>query len=233
MKIILDAGHGSNTPGKRSPNGMKEFEFNSAVANYVKGVLDNYDCQVRFAHDTSGKIDVELSKRADLANSWGADVFVSIHANAFGNGGWNSAQGIETFAYKTKPKNATALANVIQKKLVQKTGGQNRGVKFADFAVLRETKMDAILAECGFMTNQAEASRLKTSDYRIKCAYAIAEGLIEFYKLKEKAKPKEPVKSSAKGLYKVQVGAFSDKKNADNLAAELKKKGYSTYIVHE
>lgn len=231
MKIILDAGHGLNTPGKRTPtDSMREFHFNSEVANYTRDVLKNYECQVEFAHDPTGKVDIPLGKRTDYANRFGADVYVSIHANAFGST-WNNANGIETYVYKTNPKESRALAEYVQKKLIAKTGRSNRGVKTADFQVLRETKMTAILAECGFMTNQTEASLLKSTDYRLKCAYAIAESLIDYYKLKEKPQPKKTVEVANKGLYKVQVGAFSEKGNADRLAAELKSKGYPVVVV--
>lgn len=186
MKIMLDAGHGLNTIGKETPDGMKEFEFNAAVAEYAKGILSNFLCEILFAHDPTGKIDIPLSKRTDYANRAGADVFVSIHANAFGPGGWNNVQGIETFVHTKKPQIALNLANLVQKKLLEATGRSSRGVKAADFHVLRENTMTAILAECGFMTNQEEAALLKSDEYRRKCAKAIAESLIEFYNLKPK-----------------------------------------------
>lgn len=186
MKILLDAGHGLFTIGKQTPDGMKEFEFNAAVAEYVKSILSDYQCEVIFAHDPTGKIDVPLTKRTDYANRAGVDVFVSIHANAFGPGGWNNTQGIETFVYTTKPQIAVNLANLVQKKLLEATGRPNRGVKAANFHVLREAAMTSILAECGFMTNKEEAELLKSDDYRKNCARAIAESLIEFYNLKPK-----------------------------------------------
>lgn len=187
MKILLDAGHGKFTIGKQTPDGMKEFEFNAAVAQYAKEILNDYHCEVLFSHDPTGKIDVPLQKRTDYANRAGADVFVSIHANAFGPGGWNNTQGIETFVYTTKPQIAVNLANLVQKKLLEATGRPDRKVKPANFHVLRESHMTAILAECGFMTNKEEAELLKSDDYRRKCAKAIAESLIEFYNLKQKA----------------------------------------------
>jgi N-acetylmuramoyl-L-alanine amidase len=190
MKIMLCAGHGLHTPGKQTPGGsMHEWEFNAATAQYVKDILVNYEnVEVLFAHDPTGEVDIPLKKRTDYANQAGADVYVSIHANAAG-ATWNPAVGIETYVYKTNPASSRKLADVVQKKLIERTGRQNRGVKTADFHVLRETHMPAILCECGFMTNQAEATLLKSADYRIKCAGAIADGLIEVYGLKPKSKP--------------------------------------------
>src|SRR5690606_26580965 len=104
---------------------------------------------------------VLLKERTDKANAWKADLFVSIHANAAGDGGWNSAQGIETFVYKTRPPAAVDLANAVQRNLVHMTGRPDRGVKSKDLHVLRETRMTAILVECGFMTNREEVELLK------------------------------------------------------------------------
>jgi N-acetylmuramoyl-L-alanine amidase len=128
--------------------------------------------------------DVPLKERTDKANAWKADLFVSIHANAAGDGWWNAAQGIETFVYETRPPAAVALANAVQRQLVKATGRPNRGVKSANFHVLRETKMPAILVECGFMTNREEAELLKSDSYRRKCAEAIVAGIVETYGLR-------------------------------------------------
>lgn len=234
MKIMLDAGHGYNTQGKRSPDGMREYEFNRAVANYAKSVLDGYEnTTVYFAHSDSA--DVPLVTRTNRANELKVDVFVSIHANAFGAGGWDSASGIETFVYTSKPKEAYDLAIKVQNNLLRASGLPNRGVKTANFHVLRETHMTAILAECGFMTNKTDQSKLKSESYRKAAAEAIVNALAAQYGLKHKPVPKpqpKPVASSGK-LYKVQVGAFSDRNNADKLAAELKSKGYPITIVIE
>jgi N-acetylmuramoyl-L-alanine amidase len=186
MRIILDAGHGYNTPGKRTPDGMREWEFNHAVAEYTKAILNGYQSlEVLFAHDPTGKVDISLSKRTDYANKILADVYVSIHANAYGSG-WNTAKGVETFVHTSKPKVATNLANLVQKKLIEHTQRPSRGVKTANFYVLRVTNMPSILIECGFMTNKEEAALLKSESYRQKCAKAIADSLIEFYNLKPK-----------------------------------------------
>src|SRR5690606_23114971 len=108
-------------------------------------------------HDPSGKVDISLSKRTYHANQCGADVYVSIHANAFGNG-WSSAEGIETYHHPQSSQVSKKLAAAMQKELISCTGLRNRGVKTANFQVLRETKMPAILLELGFMSNKEEAA---------------------------------------------------------------------------
>jgi N-acetylmuramoyl-L-alanine amidase len=185
MLIVIDAGHGPNTPGKRTPDGsMKEYEFNNAVANHLRNELAQYEnVRIHFTH--SDREDVSLKCRTDEANRLCADLFVSIHANAAG-ADWSSAEGIETFVYKTRPREAVALAEKVQAQLIASTGRKNRGVKAADFHVLRETHMTAILVECGFMTHREEAALLKLDEYRRKVAAAIARAIAEQYGLKRK-----------------------------------------------
>lgn len=224
MKIVLDAGHGYNTAGKRTPDGMREYEFNRVVAQYARQELLNYqNVEILFTH--SDDRDVPLQERTDRANSWGANAFVSIHANAYGTGGWNSVQGIETYTPTVHSPNSDRLASSVHRRLIQATGRRDRGIKSANFHVLRETTMRAILCECGFMTHYQEAQLLKTDSYRRTCARAIVDGIVEHFNLKLK-----PTAPPTTGLYKVQVGAFQAKENADNLAKELNGRGYSTFV---
>ncbi|MGG5252021.1 N-acetylmuramoyl-L-alanine amidase [Neobacillus sp. SM06] len=232
MKIMLDAGHGYNTPGKRSPDGLQEYAFNRKVAAFAKELLETYEnVTVYFAH--SDQQDVPLKERTDSANQLKVDAYVSIHANAYGNT-WNDAGGIETYVYLSKPKDAYELAKKIQNHLIAETGLKNRGVKTADFHVVRETTMTAVLAECGFMTNQTEANQMRTEDFQRACASAITKGLAEQYQLTKKTAPvPTPAEKSVSILYKVQAGAFTDKKNAESLVNRLKAAGFEAFIVKE
>ena len=100
--LMIDAGHGPETAGKRSPDGvLREFSFNSAVADFVKYYLIDEGFTVIFAHKANE--DISLTTRTKLANSHDVNAFVSIHANAFGSD-WNSANGIETFVYSAVVK---------------------------------------------------------------------------------------------------------------------------------
>lgn len=176
MKIMLDAGHGPKTPGKRTPDGkMREFEFNQAVVNQIKEELHECEAIVILSH--IGTSDVPLSERTSLANKLKVDAFVSIHANAFGYS-WNEVSGIETFTYTKPSEDSKILAKFIQDSLCSITKRNNRGVKQANFAVLRDTNMPAVLVECGFMTNRAEASLLQSDSYRRKCAKAISNAIL-------------------------------------------------------
>lgn len=185
MKIVIDAGHGFETQGKQTVDGMKEYEFNRAVANEVKKRLEQLEnVTIIFSH--SDHRDVPLRDRIDKANQAKASAFVSIHANAHGDGRrWTSASGIETYIHTSKPAKAYLLANQVQANLIDFTSRKDRGIKTANFQVLRETKMTAILCECGFMTNKEEASLLKSDKYRSACSKAIVNGIISAYRLKK------------------------------------------------
>ncbi|TWT00081.1 N-acetylmuramoyl-L-alanine amidase [Planomicrobium sp. CPCC 101079] len=175
MKIMIDAGHGPETKGKRSPDGrLREFQFNSPVANEVKKQLKALGHTVIFSHQPNQ--DVPLDERTALANRLKVDLFISIHANAFGTG-FNTVNGIETFTYSAASIGAKKLSSFIHQALVLSTGRKNRGQKQADFAVLRDTRMPAVLIECGFMTNQEELALLKSDAYQKRCARAIAFGI--------------------------------------------------------
>lgn len=242
---MLDAGHGYNTPGKRSPDGMREYEFNRAVANYAKQLLENYkNVTVYLSH--SDQRDISLKARTDKANSLNVDIFVSIHANAFGGGDWNNVSGIETYVYPTRPPVAFQLAQKIQRNLVISTGLENRGVKTADFHVLRETEMDAVLVESGFMTNRNDIKLLRSETYRRTVAEGIVKALAQQFSLQTKSNaapkpapaPAPPSSNSAAlakkdGLYKVQAGAFDNEENAKELAERLRKAGFEVYIDKE
>jgi N-acetylmuramoyl-L-alanine amidase len=117
------------------------------------------------------------------------------------------------------------LANTIQQRLISKTGLVNRGVKAADFHVLRETEMTAVLVECGFMTNKGDAELLKKASFRRLCGKEIALALADVYQLIKK--------EEHGGLYKVQAGAFSSRDNAEILALRLKRAGFEAFISKE
>lgn len=191
--VILDAGHGPETPGKRTPDGtLREYNFNHPTTQLVGKKLASYaDVSVQYVYDTTAKVDTPLKARTDKANAIYAQnkdkqvIYVSIHANASGDA-WSNAKGIETFVYTTKPKTSVTLADDVQKAVVKATGRQDRGVKSDNLHVLRETHMPAILVECGFMTNKEEAELLKSSAYREKVAIGITNGIVAHCGLKKK-----------------------------------------------
>src|SRR5690606_16074112 len=221
-KVFLDAGHGGKDPGALG-NGLKEKDINLSVTLKVGNILKNHGVNVGYSRTTD--VFLELADRASKANNFGADVFVSIHCNAFDD---PSAKGVETYSY---PGSATGarLSKAIQDSIISSGAyTANRGTKTANYAVLRLTNMPAALVELAFITNSQDASILRNRQDDL--AVAVAKGILNHLSISYK-----PVQTKPAGdvLYKVQVGAFANKTNAERLADELKRKGYNTYIVKE
>ena len=220
MKFAIDAGHGNNTPGKRSVDGsLREFYFNNAVALEVTKILRNeYGQEVINPYDVSGVIDTPLNTRVQRANAANAAAFISIHANAAGTG-WNSAEGIETFIYNQGTQaGSMKLAANVQNHLIRDTGRKNRGVKRGNYAVLRETNMPAILVEAGFMTNLQENNLLKSDGYRKTVARAIVKGIAQTYNLQ----PKKKAAAAPAAKQNTKVGGVSIMKEFYNPPAATK-----------
>lgn len=184
MLIAIDAGHGHNTPGKRVPDdSMREWDFNSNVATKVCNILNQYGIETYRSDDITGVTDVPLRTRTNNINARNAKLCISIHANATDKNDWNTANGIETYII-ARGGQAEKIASIVQDKLINYTGRKNRGVKVGNLHMVRETKMPAILCECGFMDNREEAELLKSEEYRQKCANAIADGILEYLQVK-------------------------------------------------
>lgn len=253
-KYFVSAGHGLSTSGKRSPDGtLREFQFNNATAQKFKAIMEQYeDVEVIYVYDTTGKIDTPLKQRTQKANDFynrnKGDIdkgllkvyYVSFHANAFGTGGWNTANGSETLIYDKGNAEALKLANAIEGFTGELTGLKSRGVKYRpDLHELRETFMTAVLHEAAFMTNKAENELLKSDSFRQKVAQGVANAFITQLHLKKKADtPKTEIKAPTsdekpKGLYYVQVGAFASKENAEARKKQLEKDGYPVIIKFE
>ena len=208
--LVLDAGHGLNTAGKRTLNGSRgvvhEWTMNNNVCNKIANILKDYNVTIYRTDDTTGKTDVSLSERVKRCNNYNPHLFVSIHHNAVGVSSWSTATGVETYWHTYGTANDKKVATLIQGKLASKTGLRNRGVKQAQFAVLG-CKSDAILVEGGFMDG-GDYDYITSDKGQKAYAEAVAEGIIEYLGLTKKvvATPKPtPTTSSYKVGDKIKV----------------------------
>lgn len=231
FKLVLDAGHGYNTAGKRclksiDPNQTREWWLNDRICDKIEQKLKAYNgIEIKRVDDVSGKSDIALSTRTTTANKYGADFYLSIHHNAGINGG--KGGGIVAYTY-TKVGNAT---KEWQKSLYNETvkltglkGNRATPLASANFYVLHHTKASAVLLECGFMDSTADTPIILTDDFAEKIATACVNVIVAKAKLTKKAEETDTI-------YKVQVGAFKDRNTAENLKNELISKGYSAIIV--
>ena len=126
---------------------------------------------------------VPLDLRANFANSNNATVFVSVHYNSAPS---KSAEGVEVYYYDngdindSRSKESKLLAESVLGHIVKSTECRSRGVKHGNFAVIRETKMPAILVEGGFVTNEKELGKLRDPDYLKTVAGSIAIGVRDY-----------------------------------------------------
>ena len=174
-KVFIDAGHGGTDHGALG-YGYRESDLNLQVAKKVESKLKSKGIDVKMSR--SSDIFYSLSERAEMANDYGADAFVSIHQNSAEA---KSANGIETYYNRNKEEDKP-LSNDIQTQVISQTGANNRGVKNAEFTVLVKSKMISALVECGFITNELEVKKLSDSSYQDKLATGIANGIEEYLK---------------------------------------------------
>ena len=167
--VVIDAGHGGKDGGAVW-NGLIERNLTLDVAKRLDVILRARGLRTVMTRKTNST--VELSTRAAIANRHRSSVFVSIHFNASRN---RSVSGIETFYRSSRGRE---LAASVQRSLDRNVTGINRGIANADLKVLRETRMPAILIECGFVSNKTEARRCGSSAHRQQLAQAIASGIL-------------------------------------------------------
>ncbi|MFE4710064.1 MULTISPECIES: N-acetylmuramoyl-L-alanine amidase [unclassified Paenibacillus] len=175
--VVLDAGHGAKDSGAVGVTGKYEKNFNLAVVLKAADLLkkeNKVDVVLTRSDDTF----IELKDRAALANNLKADLFISVHANS---GASSSASGSETYYQRDASK---ALANVMHKYLVQATGISDRGVRYGNFHVIRETKMPAVLLEVGYLSNKNDEALLFNDAFQSRVAAGIVSGINEYLGIK-------------------------------------------------
>lgn len=173
--VMLDAGHGGKDSGAVNGN-HKESVYALQITKKVGDILTNRGYKIGYTRkdDTF----VSLSDRCRISDNAGANIFVSIHLNSAAN---KSAFGVETFHHPKSSDMSKRIAEAVQKYLVRYTGDRDRGVKTADYFVLRNTKAKSVLVEVGFISHDESANKLSSDEYQNKIAKAIADGIIELF----------------------------------------------------
>lgn len=184
MKIVIDPGHGGSDPGGVG-TGMQEKNVVLDVSKRFKALLDADTAdnagggKWTSLMTRSTDVFVSLAGRSAYSNNQGADRFMSIHSNAFGD---TSANGIETFSLSAAGT-AAQLRNLVQAEMISAWGLTNRGNKTANFAVLRDTAAPAVLHELAFITNPTDAAKLGSATERQKAAVAHLRAIQRHYNI--------------------------------------------------
>lgn len=178
-RIYLDPGHGGSDPGAVG-NGLREKDLTLDIGLRARNYLTtNFNVYVRMSRTTD--VTRSLTYRTDDANAWGADIFVSIHINAGGG------TGFESFVYPGVGSRTLTLQDKVHWHVVTNMRSiasvTDRGQKQANFHVLRETSMPAVLTENLFIDRSYDAGLLKRSDFRQATARGHARGIASFFGL--------------------------------------------------
>lgn len=182
LLIVIDAGHGGKDDGTQSVEQPKFLEkhLTLTTAKMLDTYLQGYGFRTYMTREDDTYI--PLSKRAEMANEKDTHLFISVHYNAAEN---RTAKGIEVYYYDSdkdtsRTKDSKKLATAVLDDVITETHAKSRGVKHGNFAVIRETKMPAILIEGGFMTNEDEMNNIKNASYMKKIAWGIAQGIKDY-----------------------------------------------------
>jgi len=176
MNIIIDPGHGGNDPGAIGINGRKEKDIVLSTSYYLAGVLSHAFHKVYFTRINDAT--VSLWSRGDFAKKNKGNLFISLHCNGFEK---SSANGFEVF-YQTGDAISNSLAGAIQSVMKDHYKLKNRGVKNANFQVLRDTykTMPAVLVEMGFITSPIDYPVISSLVGQWQCANYIGKGILNY-----------------------------------------------------
>lgn len=175
MKIVLDPGHSGPAEPGACAAGVTEAALVLEIARRTQRLLQQAGYEVRLTR--SGDIDNDdLTWRAQLANQWGADLFLSIHTNSFSG---PTAHGTEVWHYPDSP-GGIRLARSVQGAITRSLHTADRGIKPALFTVLATTDCPAVLVETAFLSNAVDRVLLTTPQFQELFAAAIASGVNDY-----------------------------------------------------
>jgi N-acetylmuramoyl-L-alanine amidase len=169
--VVVDAGHGGKDNGAFRRYGGAEKSATLDVATRLE--LKLRESKFHTVMTRSSDVFIPLDERAAISNRQKNAIFVSVHFNDSGRRG---IHGFETYYHSPVARD---LAYRIQQHLVTIPGSASRGVKTANFRVLRNACYPAVLVECGFLSNRSEGAAARRASYRDELADKIAEALVD------------------------------------------------------
>jgi N-acetylmuramoyl-L-alanine amidase len=224
-KVYIGIGHGGSDPGAVA-NGFRESDLNLAVGKACYNYLKARGVEVKISRTTDKAY--ELEDRIKDANKFKADLALDIHHNAGGG------DGAEVYHTKHLGKGKTLANNILKE--MQKIGQNSRGTKIRlnasgndYFGFVRQTNMPSVLVECAFVDNKTDVKIVDTAAEQKKMGEAIARGVLKQLGIADKVIKEETTTTDK--IYRVQVGSYKNKKNAEAMQQKLKKAGFDSVIV--
>ena len=211
--IIIDLGHSKCDSGAVA-NGFKEVDLNVSIGRYVGKELSRHGVIVTYAEGS-------LSDRSNLDKRLKPHAFVSIHNNAGGG------DGTEVYHFPSSIQ-GKKISNYILAEIVSAGLNNSRGVKTANYHVLRETVSPSTLIECAFM-DSADIKAVDEEHERKAFGTAIAKGVLKYLGLNY-IPESTPVISKVDKYYRVIVGSYKDRTNAEAQQKKLKEKGFDSFL---
>lgn len=230
VKIFLDAGHGGKDLGAIG-NGLHEKDVALDITQRIEQKLQAYqNIDIKLSRNKDKFL--TLDERTDMANAWGADCFLSLHLNAVDD---KTARGFESFIFNGPVQKATqAFQNVLHEEIIKKIGkliSVDRGKKRANFHVLRESNMPAVLGENLFVSSASDANLLKSNSFLDTLAQGYVTGLEKYFGLELKSPPNNKTPVTESELWQVIAGTYANRDNADEQVKRLLKDGYNAYVL--
>lgn len=218
-KLVIDLGHGGRDPGAIGPNKTHEADVVLAIGKELNELLKDCNIEIKFTR-LSDKY-ISLTERAKIANNFKADYFLSIHINSSKD---NTVRGVEVWQYSNKNKKLNKFSNNLCSDISKIFNVRNRGLKLSQgLSVLKNTTMPAALIEVDFISNAQAEKDLNSNENIRAIAMAIKNNLLQLFDLKS---------SISDTLYKVCIGAYTDKTNALNQLKLAKDRGFiDSYIL--
>ena len=218
-KIFIGVGHGGSDPGAVS-NNTKEKALNLSIALACRDMLVRHGVTVKMSR-TKDENDT-LSEEIKECNAFSPDLAVDIHNNAGGG------DGAEAFYHYGGGTSKTLAENILAE--IVKVGQNSRGAKIRKnengkdyYGFIRQTSCPAVIVECAFVDNPTDLKILATEGDRQKVGQAIGCGILKTLGIE--------IQGEAGTIYRVQVGAYSVKANAEAMQKKLKEAGFSSYIT--
>lgn len=194
MKILIDNGHGVNTPGKRSPDGkLREYAYTREIAERIVSELKQrgYDADRIVKEDTDVSLKERVKRVNDICRKFGSSnvVLVSVHCNAAANYGWSKARGWSAYTSIGQTK-ADVLADRLYESARMLFTGQRIREDRSDgdpdweegFYILKHTKCPAVLTENFFQDNKEDVDYLLSDDGKQAIVSVHVDGIINYIK---------------------------------------------------